>query len=196
MRMSSIASLRSVPHANDSDTRLEPSLDDEFSCSSPATALTVCSIGRVMSCSISCGPTPGYRTMTLTVGYVTSGSRSTGRRVTEIPPSRMMIALIMNIVTGRAIAMRGILIAVPTLEAHALHGAACVRGTNAPHPRALFLAVPDSPGCCPRFAFTPSAGAPPPRRPPRATGTSAATGALSGQHDAIASTERRPRLLK
>ena len=68
MRMSSIASLRSVPHANESDTRLLPSDEVELSWSRPATALTVCSIGRVMSCSISCGPTPGYRTKTLTVG--------------------------------------------------------------------------------------------------------------------------------
>ena len=40
-------------------TLLEPSWDVELICSSPATALTACSMGRVMSCSISCGPTPG-----------------------------------------------------------------------------------------------------------------------------------------
>ena len=61
VRMSSIASLRSVPQVKFSDTRLLPSDECEFICSSPATALTVCSSGRVMSCSISCGPTPGYR---------------------------------------------------------------------------------------------------------------------------------------
>ena len=59
MRRSSIASLRSVPHANESGRCSMPSCDVEFIWSSPATALTACSIGRVMSCSISCGPTPG-----------------------------------------------------------------------------------------------------------------------------------------
>ena len=38
-----------------------------------------------------------------------SGSRSTGRRVSEMPPIRMMIALIIVIMTGRSIAKRGML---------------------------------------------------------------------------------------
>src|SRR5688572_559225 len=44
------------------------------------------------------------------VGICVSGIRSTGRRVNEMAPSRMMTMLIMNIVTGRSIAIRGMLI--------------------------------------------------------------------------------------
>jgi hypothetical protein len=42
------------------------------------------------------------------VGICVSGIRSTGRRVNEMPPSRMMTMEIMNIVTGRWMANRGI----------------------------------------------------------------------------------------
>ncbi len=58
VRTSSAASLRSVPQANCSRTMLEPSDEVEFTCSRPAIADTVCSIGRVTSSSISSGPTP------------------------------------------------------------------------------------------------------------------------------------------
>src|SRR5688500_443285 len=44
------------------------------------------------------------------VGICVSGIRSTGRRVNEIAPNRMMTMLIMNMVTGRSIAIRGMLI--------------------------------------------------------------------------------------
>src|SRR5688500_14072632 len=48
------------------------------------------------------------------VGICMSGIRSTGRRVSEMAPSRMITMLVMNIVTGRSIAMRGIDICVLT----------------------------------------------------------------------------------
>ena len=91
---------------------LLPSEDVELSWSSPATALTVCSIGRVIDSSISRGPTPGYDTRTVRLGNVRSGSRSTGRPTSEIEPSSTMTALIMNIVTGRSIAVRGMLMGI------------------------------------------------------------------------------------
>src|SRR5438034_189849 len=52
VRKSSIAAFKSVPHVNDMRMLLEPSWELEFTCSSPATALTACSIGRVTICSI------------------------------------------------------------------------------------------------------------------------------------------------
>src|SRR5688500_11917052 len=42
------------------------------------------------------------------VGICVSGIKSTGSRLSEMPPSRMMTPLIMNIVTGRSMAKRGI----------------------------------------------------------------------------------------
>jgi hypothetical protein len=44
------------------------------------------------------------------VGTCVSGIRSTGNRVSEMLPSKMMTPEIMNIVTGRSIASLGILI--------------------------------------------------------------------------------------
>ena len=46
--MSSIASLSRCPTRTSSERWLMPSSTIEFICSSPATALTVCSIGRVI----------------------------------------------------------------------------------------------------------------------------------------------------
>ncbi len=58
LRTSSAASARSVPHAKFRRTVELPSDEVALICSSPATALTACSIGRVTSSSISRGPTP------------------------------------------------------------------------------------------------------------------------------------------
>ena len=49
------------------------------------------------------------------VGCSISGIRSTGSRLSEITPSSVMTPLIMNIVTGRWIAKRGMLIQAPNL---------------------------------------------------------------------------------
>ena len=112
LRRSSAASPRSVPHTKLSRVVLLPSDEVELSWSRPATALTVCSIGRVIDSSISRGPTPGYATRTVRLGNVRSGSRSTGSWTSEIEPSSTITALIMNIVTGRSMAVRGILMGV------------------------------------------------------------------------------------
>jgi hypothetical protein len=75
----------------------------------PGTALTACSIGRVISSSISSGPTP-----------VVGGSHGQGRllelghEVDRQPRQRnraesVMTPLIMNMVTGRWMARRGML---------------------------------------------------------------------------------------
>ena len=58
VRMSFIASLRSVPQVKFIEMLALPSCDVEFICSSPDTALSCCSSGRVISSSISSGPTP------------------------------------------------------------------------------------------------------------------------------------------
>jgi hypothetical protein len=67
----------------------------------PATALTDCSIGRVISSSISSGPTFAYVVLTVMTGAANSGIRSTGSLVREMAPSITITALSMNIVTGR-----------------------------------------------------------------------------------------------
>src|SRR5512132_382980 len=46
------------------------------------------------------------------LGYDTSGIRSTGSFINEIPPSRRITTQIMNMVIGRWMASRGILISV------------------------------------------------------------------------------------
>jgi hypothetical protein len=51
---------------------------------------------------------------TVSVGCSNSGIKSTGSRVSEMAPSSVITALIMNIVTGRWMAKRGMLMA--TLE--------------------------------------------------------------------------------
>ena len=109
-RISSIASFRSWPHVKFMRMSLMPSSEVEVICSRPATALNCCSSGRVMSSSISSGPTPRYVTLTVIVGRAMSGSRSTGSRDSEMPPSRMTMQLIIAIMTGRWIANRGMLI--------------------------------------------------------------------------------------
>jgi hypothetical protein len=59
VRTSSAASLRSLPHTKLRRTMALPSDEVDSTRSSPATALTACSMGRVTSSSISSGPTPG-----------------------------------------------------------------------------------------------------------------------------------------
>ena len=58
VRMSSSASLRSVPQVKFSWMLALPSCAFEFIWSSPDTALSCCSSGRTTSSSISSGPTP------------------------------------------------------------------------------------------------------------------------------------------
>ena len=58
VRTSSSATFRLVPQAKFRRTVLDPSDEVELICSTPATALTPCSMGRVTSSSISSGPTP------------------------------------------------------------------------------------------------------------------------------------------
>ncbi len=58
VRTSSAASLRSVPHTKFRRTVLDPSEEVALIRSSPATAATACSSGRVTISSISSGPTP------------------------------------------------------------------------------------------------------------------------------------------
>ncbi len=116
LRRSSAASPRSVPQTKFRVTRLLPSDEVELSWSRPETAATVCSIGRVIVSSISRGPTPGYDTRTVRLGNDRSGSRSTGSRTSEIAPSSTITALIMNIVTGRSMAVRGMLMCVCSLN--------------------------------------------------------------------------------
>ena len=58
VRTSSAASDRSVPQSKFRRTWLLPSDEVDSTRVTPGTALTACSIGRVMSSSISSGPTP------------------------------------------------------------------------------------------------------------------------------------------
>ena len=59
VRMSFIASLRSMPHEKFSRRLLLPSCEVELICSRPAVALSACSSGRVISSSISAVRRPG-----------------------------------------------------------------------------------------------------------------------------------------
>ena len=58
VRTSSADSARSEPHSKFSCTWLLPSDEDDSMRVRPGTAPTACSIGRVISSSISSGPTP------------------------------------------------------------------------------------------------------------------------------------------
>src|SRR5713226_7764346 len=62
---------------------------------------TACSIGRVTCVSISSGATLGHCVTMATVGIVTAGSRSIGRRVRQIAPSSTSAAIRMVTATGR-----------------------------------------------------------------------------------------------
>ena len=66
----------------------------------PATAS---SIGRVTSVSTSSGPAPGYTTVTLTNGKLTSGNRSMPSRVIDTTPSTMKLMMTIVAKTGRLI---------------------------------------------------------------------------------------------
>ena len=57
-RTSSAATSMSVPKTNSIRTEERPSLEVEVTRSTPGAADTICSIGRLMSVSISSGPTP------------------------------------------------------------------------------------------------------------------------------------------
>ena len=115
------------------------------------------------------------------VGCEMSGSRSTGSRVSEMPPSRMMIALIINIMTGRSIAERECSWSLLTLTSD-----------RASHDRAWRRLPPDSDCCVARRAVRlpppAPAAAPPPRRPRRLHAA-----ATARQHDPIAFAQRRRR---
>ncbi|OQA07633.1 MAG: hypothetical protein BWY66_01308 [bacterium ADurb.Bin374] len=78
-RMSLAAASRSVPQLNETRTRLLPSVDSEEISSTPGTALSACSIGRVISVSTSTGLALAYLVEREMTGYVISGMRSMGR---------------------------------------------------------------------------------------------------------------------
>ena len=147
VRTSSSAAFRSVPQRKLRRMLLEPSWDVELSWSNEATALRLCSSGRVTSCSISSGPTPAYPTRTLIVGMLMSGSRSTGRRVSEIPPSRTMTQQIIAIVIGRRMDIAGMLISLPhtTLARSGLPQLNCQLGRSGPTSLTDWLATSAEP---------------------------------------------------
>src|SRR6186997_1436550 len=72
---------------------------------------------------------------TVMVGCWMSGSRSTGRRVNEIAPSRITMALIIAIMIGRSMAVRGMLIVclslLSLLSARSAAAAAAAAGVAA-----------------------------------------------------------------
>jgi len=62
------AASRSVPQVKVTRTTLWPSDETEVTSSTPGTALMACSMGRVTSSSISCGPAFSYVHAMLSVG--------------------------------------------------------------------------------------------------------------------------------
>ena len=113
VRTSSAASFRSVPQANCRRTLLLPSAEVEFTCFQPGDGRhrllerprdELLHLERTRHrCS---------STRTVMLGNSLSGIRSTGSLVSEIPPSSITTRQIMNIVTGRWMARRGMLIRI------------------------------------------------------------------------------------
>ena len=113
VRTSSAASLRFVPHAKFRRTVPDPSDAVEFICSRPGTAASVCSSGRTISSSISSGPDAAVPD-----AHRDARIRHVRHQVDRQPHQRdrrraaSMTAEIMNIVTGRSMARRGMLMDV------------------------------------------------------------------------------------
>ncbi len=81
--------------------RPTPSVDVDSTRLTPLMPATTSSIGLATSVSTSSGPAPGYTTVTLTKGKLTSGKRSMPSLVIETMPSTMKLMMTIVAKTGR-----------------------------------------------------------------------------------------------